>query len=202
MELWQIILTIVTAVVTVVGGLYACIKAIANKIFDLQQCLVSINGLKKDIEVNSNAIRNIETILNDHNERFVRIETTLMLKHKNIDGVFTQRHSQKSLNTLGEKIFNEMDGTSFLNENKAALYSEIDKRHPKAALDVELFASIALAVCKDEDFFIPIKNYVYNCPYIETEGGHKIDMTIETACYLLSFPLRDMYLEDHPTIPH
>ena len=70
----------------------------------------------------------------------------------------------------------------------------------KTALDVEQYSFAALVLCTNEDFFIPLKNYVYNCPDIEMEGGQMIEMSVEIVCFILSLPLRDLYLTAHPEI--
>ena len=143
----------------------------------------------------------IKTIVDDLKERVIRIEDVLMIKYKDIEKVLSSKHSPRRLNELGNSYFAEMNGMQFLQDNKDVLFEAIDKCKPKAALDVEQAALYACALQESEDLFIPIKTFIYNCPTKTDSNGNPIDITIEMACYVLSIPLRDMYLEEHPEIP-
>lgn len=117
---------------------------------------------------------------------------------KRLDSLSSENHSPRVLNELGSRLYREMNGGVFLEKNKMALFEKIDSRSPKAALDVEQYSFAVLVLSANEDFFIPLKNYVYNCPDIETEGGQMIEMSVDIVCSILSIPLRDMYLAAHP----
>lgn len=107
----------------------------------------------------------------------------------------------RTLNPVGWTILEDMKGQEFLEKNKEALFNIIDSKHPKAALDVEIAAKIACVSVINEDFFIPIKTYIFNCPLIDAgEGKDPIDMDLGVACFVLSVPLRDMYLKEHPNL--
>ena len=47
--------------------------------------------------------------------------------------------------------------------------------------------------------FNPIKTFIYNYPEVKTQNG-KIELDLGDACIILSFPLRDMYLKEHPEL--
>lgn len=194
MDWWQIVLGLIVASFTIVGSVFTAIWFVFRKVADLQECLKRIGNIE-------NKIDSLDSIISSQGDRILVIETAMSLKVKGVENLLSQRHSPRVLNTLGEMLFNEMNGGEFLEKNKSALFAQIDSRNPKAGLDVEVASSVALALCVNEDFFIPIKNYVYNRAEIETEGGTKIDMTLQTACYILSMPLRDLYLKEHPEIP-
>lgn len=181
--------TVAAIVVAVVGGG----AFVVSKIFDLGSL--------------ANRIKTAEDLLNDlskevrmqHDEMIV-IQTTLAVKYKNDEGLFTQRHSPRSLNELGRRIFDDMNGRDFLDKNKTYLFDKIDSRKPMAALDVETAAEFACSSCTNEEFFLPVKSFVYNYPEIEITPGRRHDLTLSDACYILSFPLRDMYLKEHPNM--
>lgn len=143
----------------------------------------------------------LTTKTQEHNDRLIQIETAILFGTKSFDVSFGQRHSPRTLNDLGRKIYNMMDGDKFLEDNKETLFALIESSHPKAALDVEMAAKLAIVKSTSEDYFIPIKDFIYNCELIDAgQGKDPIDMDIKIACYVLAFPLRDLYLKEHPNL--
>ena len=122
-----------------------------------------------------------------------------------IYNMMTEKKSPRKLNDKGMKFYNELKGDEFLATHKDILFEVIDNLKPKTAYDVELYALRALQMKSSEDFFNDYKLYVYNLPEIEVtnENGkkQKYEMTLSDVCFILSIPLRDMYLEAHPEIP-
>lgn len=116
----------------------------------------------------------------------------------------SQKHSPRILNENGEKLFNEVNGQDFLNENKNFLFGEIDVFEPKTALDVENISFNILRLKSTDERFNSIKNFVYNAPtreMVDSEGNtQKKDVTLDMVLFVLSIPLRDMYLAEHPEI--
>ena len=116
----------------------------------------------------------------------------------------SEKKSPRRLNKMGEKFYKELDGENFLEAHKDSLFEVIDSLAPKTAYDVELYSLRALQIKSDEDFFNEYKLYVYNAPTfeIEDENGNTkpYELTLSDICYILSLPLRDMYLEAHPDI--
>ena len=114
----------------------------------------------------------------------------------------SKKQSPRSLNKYGLQIFNEIQGQKFLEENKSLFFDSIDKFTPKTALDVETLSYSVLRLTCDNDCFNGLKNWVYNAPTMEIIGDDgtvkKKDVTFETILFILSIPLRDMYLEAHP----
>jgi hypothetical protein len=127
------------------------------------------------------------------------IRTFLIEKYSKSSPVFFKKNSPTSLNEMGEKLFNDINGDSFIKENKMFFINEIDKKEPKTPLDVEDYAKQVLLANLKNDIFNEIKNYVYNAPCIEVknESGEieKYTITMQDICYILSIPLRDTYLE-------
>lgn len=107
----------------------------------------------------------------------------------------------RQLNDTGLYLYNDMRGEDFLKTNKQHLFSSMERRKLPTALDVESEAYFTLVASTREDFFIPLKTYVYNSPMIDVGEGKQIECTLDAACFVLSIPLRDMYLEEHPEIP-
>lgn len=120
------------------------------------------------------------------------------------DLLYAERNSPRTLNELGEKLFNEMHGAEFIEKNKDKLFAEIDKRQPQTALDVERVSRIVCLELAEDSIFNPIKDFVYNCPMQKGKDkkGNEvdIDMTLDMACAILYLPLRDAYLAKHPEL--
>lgn len=128
------------------------------------------------------------------------VKTLLMARFKDFEVVFSGKHSHRSLNETGQKIFNDMHGKEFLEKNKALLFSYIDKNKPKTAYDVEGLCYLACLMNVNNDSFIEIKSFLYNYPTITLPDGKEHEVTMNEACSVLSLPLRDMYLAEHPDI--
>ena len=85
------------------------------------------------------------------------------------------------------------------------LFGEIDKLSPKTALDVETSALIALRINQNNDIFDDIKNWVYLEPsrtIYNKEGNpdHTADVVLDDVLFVISLPLRDAYLAEHPEL--
>ena len=128
------------------------------------------------------------------------VKTLLMARFKDFEVVFSGKHSPRSLNETGQKIFNDMHGKEFLEKNKALLFSYIDKNKPKTAYDVEGLCYLACLMNVNNDAFIEIKSFLYKYPTITLPDGKEHEVTMDDACSVLSLPLRDMYLAEHPDI--
>ena len=118
--------------------------------------------------------------------------------------MFSEKESPRKLNSNGENIYTKVNGNDFLNVNGTFLLSEIEKLHPKTALDVERFALSTLFANSDKDFFNRLKDWVYNAPTIDVVNKNgetvKREILFEDILYILSIPLRDRYLSKHPEI--
>ena len=117
--------------------------------------------------------------------------------------VFSQKMSPRKLNEAGMKLLEDIGGAAFLSENKNVLVACIDERNPKTALDVEEAALLVLYDHLDDDMFNDMKKWVYNSPSrkLMIDGVERdYIVTMNDVCFVLSLPLRDMYLELHPEL--
>lgn len=117
---------------------------------------------------------------------------------------YSEKHSPRKLNENGEKLLNDVEGTEFLQNNGAFLKAEIGKLRPKTALDVENCALAVLRANTSHDMFVPIKEWVYNAPsrsLLRRDGSTTVaDVSLDDVMFVLSIPLRDLYLREHPEI--
>ena len=114
--------------------------------------------------------------------------------------LFSQKESPRKLNPSGRHIFDDCNGMLFLEENKKILLSAIAAKAPKTALDVENVANEVLIERLDSDIFNDIKAWVYERPpvKVEIQGMDKeYAIAMNDVCFILSLPLRDMYLDLH-----
>lgn len=142
--------------------------------------------------------------INDLSDNLTRISALLLLKYQDAKEVLSAKHSPRKLNEMGLKIFNDAKGQEFLDMNKDYLFAEIDKHKPLAKLDVE---NACYAVCVDSvrmEIFNPIKAFIYNAPYYDVKQSDgtikQFDLSLIDVCFVLSIPLRDMYLAEHTDI--
>lgn len=154
-------------------------------------------------EVNEN-FKAINKEIFDLNKDIVSIKSFLSVKFNGSLKALGLKNSPMKLNNLGNQIFTEINGKDLLNNNKDYLLSEIEKVNPRTALDVE---NVALMTCIDFSHrkeFDKIKNFIYNSPEytFKDEDGHdvKYNLSLHDICFVLSLPLRDMYLERHPEV--
>ena len=116
---------------------------------------------------------------------------------------FSRKASPLRLNDVGERVFADCNGEEFLQQNKQLLFEWIDDEKPKTALDVEQCAMMVLRMYSNEDMFNGLKDWVYNSPAIKVEKEGKTEeliVSLDDLFFIISLPLRDMYLQEHPSI--
>lgn len=115
----------------------------------------------------------------------------------------SEKHSPRVLNQNGTKIFDLLNLSKFLENNREWLAEELAKFKPKTALDVEIFANTALIISSSDDRFNNLKDLIYKSASIvlSINGEEKnYDITLPDVLHVLSIPLRDYYLSLHPEI--
>lgn len=140
-------------------------------------------------------INTIESMRSD----ILTIKNFLMATQPRSASLFTQKMSPRKLNNNGIILLDMVEGMQFLENNKNRLLELISEKSPKTALDVEAFSTEILMELADDDIFSPIKDIVYKSPSITLKDANGNDVTYEFSfqdvLYVLSIPLRDMYLE-------
>lgn len=117
--------------------------------------------------------------------------------------VFSQKHSPRQLNEQGLRLYKDINGEDFLNKNKKFLFEKIEEKKPQTAYDVETTITLIFTLNADNEIFIDLKKWVYNAPSREVEiNGKKemYDLALSDLFFVLSIPLRDMYLSEHPEV--
>ena len=134
----------------------------------------------------------------------VAIKSLLTMKHKDAASLFSVKNSPRKLNDIGKRVMDDMRGAEFLDAHKDFFFSLIDAYKPQTALDVENAAHAVCVASTNNDMFNGLKNFVYNAPsYIvkDANGQEKpYDLSLPDVCFILSLPLRDMYLKEHSEI--
>lgn len=207
MNLELLISSIVTALVG--GGLIF-------KMFDMGKALGSIKSDIKSLNEKYDSLdKKIDKVKEDiesrisrlpcdvHSDRLSDTEKDVAFFRGKTEFILSAKQTPRTLNKYGQELFQEIDGESFLAENKQKLFDFIDAESPKTAYDVEADARKAVHSLTDDDSFNRIKVWLYNSPAkkIEVEGKEtEYCFSLEDACFVISLPLRDMYIESHPTI--
>mgnify|MGYP003455889609 FL=1 len=144
-----------------------------------------------------------DEVFHDIKEQLVEIRAILIMKNPKVANAFSQKSSPRELNEAGLQLFRDVKGEEFLNENKDIFLKGIENKNPKTALDVEESALEVLFSHTDNDMFIKIKNWIYNSPTrkLLIDGEVKdYAITMNDVCFVLSLPLRNMYLDLHPEL--
>ena len=142
-------------------------------------------------------------LLEDIKESLAVIRTYITTTDPKRASIFSQKASPRKLNNAGEQLLNNCGGIAFIEANKRLLFGWLDEKKPKTALDVEKSALEVLIENVDNDVFNPLKGWVYNSPSMEVvvDGENKeLAVSLQDVCFVISLPLRDMYLAEHPEI--
>lgn len=205
MDKIELIGIIIGAIATILGGVWFIIQrafksgADSNKLVEIEKrtCNAQCDLHDRDIDT-------LKQDLKEMKSDIIAIKSLLVMKHKNASNIFSMKNSPRQLNENGLKLLAAIDGSEFLQKNKDFLFSKIDECKPKTALDVENAANIACTANTDNDIFNGMKNFVYNSPSFKIIGEDgkecSYDIALSDVCFVLSIPLRDMYLEGHPEI--
>lgn len=186
---------VIIIVVAAFGFLVWWCSALYHKIKKIEQLPCSDHGGR---------MGELERTMADIKEDLTVIKSVIIQKYPNSANIFSMKKSPRRLNEMGEWLFEQVKGQEFLERNKEFLFGKVDDSHPSTALDVENAAHIACSSSTNEQMFSDIKSFVYNAPSIEIPdpdvGKRKYDITLGDVCFVLSIPLRDMYLLEHPEI--
>lgn len=205
MSALEIIGSLVASIGVILGGIWFMLQKSFN-LGEKNNKLSEIDNrtCKAQCELHDRDINIVKQDLKEIKEDIVAIKSILVMKHKNVSDIFSMKNSPRKLNVNGIKLFGDIKGEEFLKENKEFFFSKIDELKPKTALDVENAANLVCSVNTDNDIFNGMKNFVYNSPtYIlkDIEGNERpYDISMPDICFVLSLPLRDMYLEEHKEI--
>lgn len=205
MDKIELIATIIASIATILGGVWFIIdRAFKAGEKDSKITEIDKRTCNAKCELHDDDISLLKQDLKDIKTDIVAIKSLLVIKHKNAADVFSMKNSPRKLNENGERLFSDIEGYKFLVSNKSFFFSKIDELSPKTALDVENAANIVCTSNTDNEIFNGLKNFVYNSPTYtlkDAEGKDRLyDISMSDICFVLSLPLRDMYLSEHTEI--
>lgn len=153
---------------------------------------------------NISNIKDLGTKVDSIHSDVTTIKEYLVGKDQKLLSIFSMKRSPRVLNPNGELIYEIIHGEQFLSENKELLYKKITEKKPNTMLDVEMTAREACIELQSNPIFNKIKDIVYNHPEITIKDANNQDVkhaiTMTDVYFVLSIPLRDMYLADHSGI--
>lgn len=192
----EFIFALIGAIATILGGVWFIVTRVFSKGMDKQHFMEFEEKVNNNLEKIDVTLESLEETVNDHTMALVEIYSFLGQKYPKYNFMFAMKKSPRTLNPLGERIFNEIDGDTFLKDNKDVLFEYIDKEEPKTRFDVEAMSFKALSMYSSDESFNKFKNYIYDAPALELEDGKKYELGLGDICFILSLPLRDMYIEE------
>lgn len=221
----EIICTVIGAIATILGGMYYIFNFVFEKGKDKEHWAnfekATMDGFaqlnsrmdKQEAETKTALARleskfdkrldkfgeelnKVRDTVQEHTTALVEIYTVLGRKYPRRAESFARKNSPRKLTEFGLKIYTDVNGEKFLNDNKARLFAYIDERKPQTRLDVEELAQQSLFRLTSDPIFNYIKDYVYEAPEYKDTDGNMSELTIGDVCFVLSIPLRDMYLNE------
>ncbi len=199
----EIICTALGTAITVMGAVYGMFKYFFNKGIEKEHSnnfekatMEGFSQIDKRLDKFGEELKNICDTVQEHTSALVEIYTVLGRKYPKRGASFVQKKSPRKLTELGLKIYKEIKGEQFLSDNKEVLFKYIDERKPLTRLDVEEYAMQSLFRLTGKPVFNYIKDYVYDAPAYKNIDGEMSELTVGDICYILSIPLRDMYLKE------
>ena len=210
----EIICTVIGAVATVLYGIYYMLNYVFNKGKDKEHLenfeKATMDGFsqinkrldKQEVETKSSIAKlesKIDKVCSDvqeHTTALVEIYTVLGRKYPKRGESFARKNSPRKLTELGLRVFKDVNGEKFLKDNKESLFGYIDEHKPLTRLDVEELSQQALFRLTSKPVFNYIKDYIYEAPAYKNLDGEMSELTIGDVCFVLSIPLRDMYLKE------
>lgn len=200
-----IICSIIGAIGVVLGGVWFIIKRAFDKGVDKNR----LDNIEAKIENancdgHSDCIKSTTDLIEDIKNDLSTIKIYLSIKSDKAAAIFSVKSSPRKLNIMGEILFDRIKGNDFLDKHQASLFDMIDAKKPMSALDVEIFAKQVCIELVDDPIFKSLKDFVYNSPslVITDDKGNfsNYDVTINDICFVISIPLRDIYLRQHTEI--
>ena len=182
---------VIGAVATILGGVWFIIRQAFNSGMDA-------NRLKAVEE------KNQKLPCDRHNQDLILIKSILIGKDSKYSSIFAIKQSPRQLSEMGKRLYDDIKGEQFLAENKDFFFKKISESNPQTALDVEMICNYVCMSSLSESIFNSIKDYVYNAPSLKIKDSDNkevtYDLSLRDVCFVLSIPLRDMYLNDHKEI--
>lgn len=157
----------------------------------------NVNDLKghvNDLKSKSNCVKH-ESEIKTLTDIVRNVEKILLRKDATLMNELSITKSPRQLSESGRRLFVDSGCCAFLDEFTESFLDKLEGRKPITALDVENESHSLLLSLSDEDYFKPIKNFLYNNPRY-----NEIDIDINTLCFIMSLELRNLYLAKHPEI--
>lgn len=192
----EIIVTSLSVISAILGGVWWIVNRVFSKGMDKQHFIEFERGVNDSFDKIDTKLESLEKTTNNHTYALIELYSFLGQKYPQDNFLFSAKNSPKVLNKLGEDIYKEINGKEFLEKNRNTLFEYVDKDNPKTRFDVETSALKALSLYSGDDAFNSLKDYIYDRAAIELPGGKTYEIGLGDICFILSIPLRDMYIKE------
>lgn len=187
MSTLEVISTIIGTTISVVG----CMFCAMNFLLKRERNIALRDKKIEDVE---SKVKELPCERNMYDIATMRV--IMAQKFPDMSNVFAIKHSPRQLNEIGERIYKEIKGEEFINDNIDLLFGFIREANPRTAYDIEQQAYMAIARCIPMEIFIPFKDYVYNAPCVAIGDNESKEITLNDVCFILGIPLRDRYIRE------
>ncbi|MCQ2270780.1 MAG: hypothetical protein MJZ52_06105 [Bacteroidales bacterium] len=198
MNTYEILFSCVSLLATI--GIFTALYKIGKKIGIFEESIRYINQSTTQCE---NRINKLEDLSVSMHSDILAIKTFLITKYKNAESIWGVKNSPTKLSENGKMLFDAIRGDQFLLDNKSILLQQLSEKAPQTPLDVENDSNEILLRQTETEIFNGLKNWVYESSALLVngeDGPRPYTITLNDVCFVLSIPLRDMYLEKHPEL--
>lgn len=197
MDIISLLGVVITATATILGGVWWIVSHIFSKGMDKQHFVEFEENVNNRLDKIDTKLETLEDTVGEHTLALVELYSFLGQKYPKYNFMFAMKKSPRTLNPLGEDIYKKIQGEEFLTQNKDILFEYIDKEEPKTRFDVEVNAFKALSLFSNDSAFNRLKDYIYDAAAIRLSDGKEYELGLGDICFILSLPLRDMYIKEH-----
>lgn len=189
------------AAIGVVGWAMWKLSKYHSKLEDTQEKVSNLPCAQRKTEIDE--LRSFEKSFDSMVDRFEEVCKWIMRFDADTIDNLAPKHSPRKMNDMGLEVYAETGAKQVLENNADFLISELEKKAPNTAYDVEEAAFEVLLAHLQNPLFNPIKNYLYSNPsriVKKDESGtdKEIELSMGLLLQLMSIDLRDRYLELHP----
>lgn len=158
---------------------YIGIPAIIGGVIWLGRKLIWIG---KQLQV----LNDMQSSLNKIKHNLKVVCDSLIKSDINFDHEKLQSYSPLGLTEKGSEFIKEVKFDEIFAQNKDSFYEFISSENPKTLYDIEVASIKAVFVLFDEDYFFPVKDYLYKNPTAKKNQVMQV----------LGIFVRDNYMED------
>lgn len=146
---------------TLISSLIGAVSPILVGAWWLRGKIDNLHQISKDISKLETSSKAFEERFNSLHSEFSALKGGIDRDREHYSGLVKAK-SPLSLTERGLKVLEESGGKKYIDENKDALIKLINDEGPRTSLDIQELSKKVIELRKEDEKFIPIKEYVYS----------------------------------------